>query len=304
MDTLRKRIAVVGSINTDMVVKSSHIPRPGETVLGGSFMMNSGGKGANQAVAAARLGGDVCFIARVGNDALGERAVKLFREEGIDTSAISIDETHASGVALIMVDEKGENCISVASGANAALSPIEIEASAPIIENSALLLAQLETPVATVGRAARIARKAGATVVLNPAPACPLPKSLLRDVDIIIPNETEASILSGIEVADIESARKAAEKIVASGVAVVIITMGAAGALIYKDFHPTHIPSLKVKAVDTTAAGDTFCGAFVVALSEGRSIEDAVRFATRCAAISVTRPGAQISQPRRNEVPE
>ncbi|MDE5652251.1 MAG: ribokinase, partial [Muribaculaceae bacterium] len=240
MDTLRKRIAVVGSINTDMVVKSSHIPRPGETVLGGSFMMNSGGKGANQAVAAARLGGDVCFIARVGNDALGERAVKLFREEGIDTSAISIDETHASGVALIMVDEKGENCISVASGANAALSPIEIEASAPIIENSALLLAQLETPVATVGRAARIARKAGATVVLNPAPACPLPESLLRDVDIIIPNETEASILSGIEVTDMESARKAAEKIVASGVAVVIITMGAAGALIYKDSHPIH----------------------------------------------------------------
>ncbi len=302
MNAKDNKIVVVGSMNTDMVVNSERIPLPGETVLGGKFMMNSGGKGANQAVAAARLGGNVYFIARSGNDIFGKRAVDLYKEDDINTDYIVTDPELPSGVALILVDAKGENSISVASGANGALSPKDIDAAAGLIAECKIVLMQLETPIETIEYTARMAHRLGKTVILNPAPARELSDSLLENVDILIPNETEAALLSGVEVKDEEDARVAADALSRRGVATVIITLGSKGALVKDGDSYALVPSRKVKAVDTTAAGDTFCGALAVALSEGRSIVEAVGFATRCASITVTRPGAQMSLPRRCEV--
>lgn len=302
MNAKDNKIVVVGSMNTDMVVNSERIPLPGETVLGGKFMMNSGGKGANQAVAAARLGGNVYFIARSGNDIFGKRAVDLYKEDDINTDYIVTDPELPSGVALILVDAKGENSISVASGANGALSPKDIDAAAGLIAECKIVLMQLETPIETIEYTARMAHRLGKTVILNPAPARELSDSLLENVDILIPNETEAALLSGVEVKDEEDARVAADALSRRGIGTVIITLGAKGALVKVGDSYALVPSRKVKAVDTTAAGDTFCGALAVALAEGRSIVEAVGFATSCASITVTRPGAQMSLPRRCEV--
>ena len=304
MGTDVNKIVVIGSMNTDMVITSERIPLPGETVLGGKFMMNSGGKGANQAVAAARLGGNVYFIARAGNDVFGHKAIAQYREDGINTDHIFCDNELPSGVALILVDAKGENCISVASGANAALSPENIDDARNLISECSIVLMQLETPIDTVEHAAKIAHGYGKTVILNPAPACRLPEGLLKNVDIIIPNETEAGLLAGIEVNNSDDARRAADIISGLGVNIVIITLGSHGALIKEGDRYEIVAARRVKAVDTTAAGDTFCGAFAVALSEGKCVREAVDFATRCAAVTVTRPGAQLSIPRRAEVEE
>ncbi len=286
----------------DMVVKTSHIPVPGETVLSGSFFMNPGGKGANQAVSVARLGGDVAFVSKVGNDVFGKQSTQLFEEEGIDIAHLLSDDTLPSGVALITVDRSGENSIVVASGANAGLTPADLEDALDKIAGAGIVLMQLEIPMETVHFAAIYAVKHGVKVILNPAPANTLPPKLLSCIDIITPNQSEAAMLSGINVTDAATAAQAAVAIQNLGVKSVIITMGAMGCVIYDKGEITVVPAQKVEAVDTTAAGDVFCGALAVALAEGGTLFDAVNFASRAAAISVTRMGAQPSIPYRKEL--
>ena len=300
--TSRRQILVVGSSNTDMVIKAVHLPRPGETILGGTFFMNPGGKGANQAVAIARLGGPVTFICKTGSDIFGHQSQQLFEEEGINTSYVFSDSGNPSGVALITVDEKAENCIVVASGANANLLPSDLEKAEEAIERADLVLMQLEVPMETVCFVADIAWQKGKKVILNPAPAHPLPADLLRHLYLITPNETEAEMITGVKITDESSAGEAARALSGMGVQHVIITLGSKGALIYSNGKAEMVPALKVEAVDTTAAGDVFNGALTVALSEGRSLKEAARFACKASAISVTRVGAQSSAPYRNEV--
>ncbi|MBG9378740.1 ribokinase [Panacibacter sp. DH6] len=295
-------IVVVGSSNTDMVIKSPYLPKPGETILGGTFFMNAGGKGANQAVAAARLGGNVSFIAKVGNDVFGKEAVTGFQKEGIDTAYVFTDATQPSGVALINVDDNGENCIVVASGANAALSTTDIDNARDKIINASIVLVQLETPLTTVAHVAALANDYGVTIILNPAPATKLDDALLAHIAVITPNQHEAAMLTGIEVNDTASAKHAAKILHGKGVKTVIITLGADGALLYHNDFFTGVASPVVKAADTTAAGDVFNGALAVALAEGKSVQHAVAYACSAAAISVTRLGAQASAPYRNEV--
>lgn len=297
-----KRIVVLGSTNTDMVVKAARIPAPGETILGGNFLMNPGGKGANQAVAASRLGGDVVFIAKVGDDLFGREAKGLFVKEGLCTDYVFTDGSEPSGVALIMVDANGENCISVASGANGTLSAKDIEAARGEIERASVLLMQLETPVETVLCAARWAAAKGVSVVLNPAPACELPDELLKCLSMITPNETEAELLTGVKVTEEASAARAAKALCAKGVKRVVITLGSKGAFVYSDGEGQLVPAVKVKAVDTTAAGDVFNGALAVALTEDHPLQAAISFAAKAAALSVTRMGAQASAPYRDEI--
>jgi ribokinase len=297
-----KKIVVVGSCNTDMVIKADRLPVPGETILGGTFFMNPGGKGANQAVAASRMGANVTLISKTGNDVFGKQSVMLYTAENIKTDFIYSDPKHPSGVALITVDSQGENCIVVASGANASLSPSDIDKASAEIESSNIVLMQLEIPIETVEYVAEMASKKGIKVILNPAPARALSDNLLKNLYIIIPNKSEAEILSGIKVSDIESAKQAADIISAKGVDIVVITLGSQGALIKEYNEYLFVEAFKVDALDTTAAGDTFCGAFCVGLSEGRSIPEAVKLAARAAAITVTRMGAQASIPYRTEL--
>ncbi len=296
------RIIVIGSSNTDMVVKTKKLPAPGETVLGGTFLMNPGGKGANQAVAAARLDGNVTFVTKTGNDLFGEQAVHLFNFEGIDTRFIIRDARNPSGIALITVDENGENCIVVAPGSNAALTAYDIEDAAFETDLTDVFLMQLEIPISTVEFVAQKVFHKGIRVILNPAPARLLPNELLECIYMITPNETEAEILTGIKVIDVPSAQGAAEKLLRKGVRNVVITMGAAGAFLLNPEFSGMIPVIPVKAVDTTAAGDVFNGALAVAISEGKELKDAVDFANKAAAISVTRMGAQASAPYRKEL--
>jgi ribokinase len=299
-----KTIVVVGSTNMDMVVKTSHIPTHGETVLGGSFFMNPGGKGANQAVAVARLGGKVLFVSKTGRDVFGKQASQLFAAEGIDTGWIFSDEALPSGIALITVDAAGENSIVVAPGANANLLPADVEGALTAIGTAGIILLQLEIPLETVAYVAAYAAAHRIPVILNPAPAAILSTQLLSHIAVITPNSTEASMIAGIKVSDIETAKQAATRIRELGVGNVVITMGAAGALVLEGAVFTHVPAPKVVAVDTTAAGDVFNGALAVALSEDKRLPDAVRFACEAAAVSVTRLGAQSSIPYRNELSE
>ena len=299
-----KNIVVIGSTNTDMVVKASRLPAGGETVLGGEFLMNAGGKGANQAVAAARYGNRVVFVAKTGNDLFGERVRSSLREDDIVTDYVSIDPLHPSGVALITIDARAENCIVVASGANMYLSTADVDAAREEISAADVVLMQLESPIETVTYAARMAAEAGVKVVLNPAPAPdkPLPEELMRSLYLITPNRSEASRLSGIEVKDMESAREAAKAILDRGPQSVIITLGGDGSLVYDGQEFTFIEATKVEAVDTTAAGDTFNGVLATMVAEGRNLIDAAREASLAAAISVTRMGAQPAAPTRAEV--
>ena len=302
MNPNAKKIIVVGSSNTDMVIRTDRMPRPGETVLGGNFMMNQGGKGANQAVAVARLGDGVTFIAKVGRDMFGDSSVAGYKKEGIDTRTVLRDDTAPSGIAVITVDAQAENSIVVVPGANNNLSKADVDALRRDIESAQFLLMQLETPVEVVAHAAAMARKAGVKVILNPAPAAELPAELLDGLYIITPNRTEGQMLTGIEICDWESAEQAAQSLVGKGVQNVVITLGSQGALVCDGKNFERIPARKVKAVDTTAAGDTFNGAMCVALSEGATLSDAVRFASRASAIAVTRLGAQASIPYRKEL--
>ncbi len=296
------KIVVVGSSNTDMVVAVPRIPKPGETILGGRFSTTAGGKGANQAVAAARAGGEVALIARVGNDLFGAQALLGFRADGIDATHVTTDPDQPSGVALILLARGGENSIAVAPGANAALSPQDVEEAEELIRSAEILLMQLETPVETIARASRIAAEAGGTVILNPAPACALDDALLGAVTILTPNESEAELLTGIPVRDTSGAGRAARALRNRGVKTVIVTMGSRGALLETGEASEVLPAFSVDAVDATAAGDVFNGALAVAVAEGKALREAVRFANAAAALSVTRLGAQPSIPARGEI--
>jgi ribokinase len=298
----RHNIVVVGSSNSDMIVRVDRLPRPGETVLGGEFNLVAGGKGANQAVGAARAGGKVAFIGRVGSDMLGDKAVAGLSKAGISVEHVVRDPKAPSGIALIFSAKSGENSIAVAAGSNGRLSPGDIGRAGKAFRGASILVVQLETPLASVKAAASLAVKAGLRVILNPAPARRLPASLLRQVSILTPNETEAELLTGIKVKSPVGAGRAADWLLARGVGTVIITLGRRGALVATKEGRTLAPGFAVKAVDTTAAGDIFNGALAVALVEGRPLPEAVRFANAAAAISVTRLGAQPSAPARAEI--
>ena len=293
---------MIGSSNTDLIIRVPRIPKAGETLLGGEFMTAAGGKGANQAVGAARSGGKAALIARVGADAFGDRAINGLRRDGVDVACVFRDKRAASGVALIFVASDGENSIAVAGGANARLSPADAGKAARVIRAAALLVAQLETPLATVIAAALVAVKAGVPVILNPAPARGLPNRLLKLISILTPNETEAELLTGVKVTDAAAAARACAKLRSRGVRTVILTLGARGAYLADAGGEQLVPGFKVKAVDSTAAGDIFNGALSVALAERKTLRDAVRFANAAAALSVTRLGAQPSAPTRAEI--
>ena len=297
-----KKIIVIGSSNTDMVIKTEKLPTPGETILGGKFLMNPGGKGANQAVAASRLGGKITFITKRGNDLFGNQAVGLLMREGVDTQYIVKDPELPSGVALITVDSTGENSIVVAPGSNGNLLKEDIPSVIFDTGKFEILLLQLEIPIETVEYSAVTASEHGIKVILNPAPARKLSDNLLKNTWLITPNETEAETITGVIITDIPSAERAAELIQERGVKNVIITLGEAGAYIKSENYTGLIPGIKVKPVDTTAAGDVFNGALAVAISEGSDLKDAVIFANKAASISVTRMGAQASAPYRNEI--
>jgi ribokinase len=285
-----------------MIVQTPRIPRPGETILGGTFNTAAGGKGANQAVACARAGGDVTFVARVGRDMFGDQALEGFCLDGINLDHVIRDDTAPSGVALIMVDDHGENSIAVASGANGNLSVADVEAAGDAIETASIVLMQLETPIETIEAAAALAFKNNVQVILNPAPAQALSDALLRQITILTPNETEAEMLTGMGVQNETDAGKAAQVLIDKGVTSVIITMGASGAYVHSREFQGMAPGFSVNPVDTTAAGDTFNGTLAVALAEGRSLAEAVTFANAAAAISVTVLGAQPSAPNRTAI--
>jgi len=299
---MKPKIIVIGSSNTDMVVKVPHIPAPGETILGTDFMTIAGGKGANQAVAAARAGADVTFIACVSDDSFGKQAVKNYRNDGIDTSCIKIQPGTHSGIALINVAEDGENSISVAPGANSYLFPEDIYGFENAFDGAKMVLAQLEIPMETVKAAAEVAHKKGIPFILNPAPGAAISESLLGKITIITPNETEAAIITGRNNFSEKDIQKMASEIFDKGGITVLITLGSKGVYLKTFDFEGLIPGYKVKAVDTTAAGDVFNGALSAALAGGMDLKEAVDFAQRAAAISVTRMGAQPSAPHLDEI--
>ena len=281
--------------SADMVVKANRLPVPGETILGGSFYMNPGGKGANQAIAAARLGADVTFISKIGYDLFGLQALEIYKSERINTEFIFTDSKKPSGVALISVDSFGENCIIVASGANQSLSPEDIDKAKDKIREADTILMQLEIPLETVEYATALAYEYGKRVILNPAPASSLNNELLKKTNVILPNRIEAEMLSGIKVTNLKSAHRAVQAISCKGIENV-------GAFVKEKDKYIMIPAKEVDTIDTTGAGDVFSGALSVSLSEGRSLIEAVEFANAAAAIAVTRIGAQSAIPYRTEI--
>lgn len=296
-------VIVVGSLNMDLVVRMPRIPQPGETLLGGVFKTFPGGKGANQAVAAARLGAHVTMIGCVGGDAFGQEMRDTLKVEGIDTTHVLVHPESATGVALIQVDAKGQNSIAVASGANFQLTSADVERAMQSIGKFDVLVMPLETPLETIYAAAKIASQRGAKVLLNPAPAQMLKPDLLELVDVLLPNEYEAALMTGQP--SLQSAadvRNAAEKLLSLGVKNLMVTMGSQGAVLFDGKMESNIPACPVQAVDSTAAGDCFVGALAVGLCEGKSLLSAAEFASAAAAISVTRDGAQPSLPSREEV--
>ena len=299
---MKPRITVVGSVNMDLVFRTPRMPALGETLHGHEFRQIPGGKGANQAVAAARQGAQVHFIGAVGDDGFGTFSQQCLSAEGINISHLTTVAGVATGVAGILVEDGGENSIVLAAGANACLQEQHIDAARPVISGAQLLLCQLETPMTTVERAIAVAHAEGVKVILNPAPARDLSPALLKQVDFLILNETEASQLSGINVMDQTTAQTASEKLLAMGVVTIILTMGGNGALVTQQTGSQFINAIKVDVVDTTAAGDTFVGAFAVGIANGLSVLEASIEAQYTAALTVTRLGAQTSIPQRQEV--
>jgi ribokinase len=295
-------IVVIGSINMDLVVRTARMPVPGETLHGEDLNMIPGGKGANQAAAVSKMGGDVAMIGRVGNDVFGQKLIDELDAAGVNTENVLTTAKCASGTALIIVDQNGQNSIVVSPGANGTLLQADVLANEEIIQHSKILILQFEIPIETVRCAAEIATKYQVKVILNPAPAKSISRELLSLVDILVPNETEASQLSGIRVVDIASAEVAAKALLGSGVGMVVITLGEKGALLATSMDIRHIPSMEVQAVDTTAAGDAFVGGLAVALAQGRAPAEAVRYATCAGALAVTKFGAQTSLPTKAEV--
>jgi ribokinase len=298
----KPRIVVVGSSNMDLVVKSPRIPALGETVLGGDFIMTPGGKGANQAVAAAKLGAEVYLVAKLGEDMFGDKSLDNFKATGVSTQYVTRSERSPSGVALITVDQAGNNVIVVASGANKELSAGDVRNARPAITSAGALVAQLEVPLETVEFAAQMATNACVPFILNPAPAQKLGPELLSVVDVLTPNETEAQILTGIEVTDEDSARKAAASLLDSGAGAVALTMGSKGYLLATEDETAFVPAIEVEAIDATAAGDAFTGSLAVGLARGEKIISAAYFANHVAALSVTKMGAQSSMPSSKQV--
>lgn len=292
-------VTVVGSLNMDLVARASRIPQAGETIIGGDFHTLPGGKGANQAVAAARLGAQVSMVGRVGQDAFASPLLDNLSAAGIDHTFVTQDLEAATGVALIVVDDAGQNSIVVASGANMRLLPADVDAAEAMIATADVLLLQLESPLETVTRAAELARAHQVTLILNPAPARSLPASLLSLVDVLIPNESETALLTGMPVSDRSEAAAAALALRESGVGTVILTLGERGALLAREEETELFPAFNVTPVDTTAAGDAFVGGFAVALAEGRPVAEAVRWGNAAGALAATQLGAQPSLPTR-----
>jgi ribokinase len=295
-------VAVVGSLNMDLVARAPRIPQPGETIIGRDFHTLPGGKGANQAVAAARLGAAVAMIGRVGSDAFARLLLDNLATAGVDHSSVIQDGEAATGVALIVVDAAGQNTIVVASGANMHLSPADVEAAETVIASADVLLLQLETPLETATRAAQIAHAHGVTVILNPAPAQPLPPALLSLVDVLVPNESETALLTGLPIDSRARVEAAAGALRESGVGAVILTLGERGALLAQAGGTQAFPAFMVTAVDTTAAGDAFMGGLAVALAESQSLAEGIRWGNAAGALAATQLGAQPSLPTRRVV--
>ena len=299
---MKNKIVVIGSSNVDLLMKMDHLPEKGETVTNAEFFQVYGGKGANQAVAAARAGGNVAFVNCVGEDAYTPQMVQNYKDDGIDTSFVFHEKGLASGHALIMIGGEGMNYLSVAPGANYLLTPAKIDEAIPIIDEAAMIVMQYEIPEETIKYVIDIANQKGIQVMWNCAPARAFDFSYIPKINILVLNEVEAGFLAEMPVENESDAEKAAEKLVAKGVEKVIITLGSQGAFVVTKNEKVSVPSYKVEAVDTTAAGDTFCGAFAVALVEGKALKEALQFASAAAAISVTRMGAQPSAPSRVEI--
>ncbi len=297
------RIAVIGSLNMDLVVRTPRIPKPGETIIGADDLHTiPGGKGANQAYASAMLGAEVSMVGRVGDDAFGEHLITNLKKAGVNTHHITRDSDASTGIAMIVVEQDGQNSIVVSPGANGHVSPPDVSRAEEVIRSASLILLQLEIPLPTVIKAAQVAKHQGIKVVLNPAPAQQLPAELLSLTDILIPNETEAAMLSGCDVGTDDGIRQAAARLCQSGAKTVIMTRGSRGASLITGNEIVHFPAVPIDPVDTTAAGDAFVGSFAVALAEGRSISEAVRYGNAAGALSSTKSGAQPSMPGREDL--
>ncbi|MFN8498899.1 MAG: ribokinase [Anaerolineae bacterium] len=296
------RITVVGSSNFDLFSRPPRFPRPGETLIGGEFRTDFGGKGANQAVTAARLGGQVTLVTRIGKDVFGQGMLQNFEAQGIETRYVFVDETRASGVADIWVDDQGQNVIIISPGANGALTPEDARRAADAIQSAAVVVCQLEVPTETVVEAFRIARAAGARTILNTAPAAAIPDELIALSDIVSPNETEIELLTGLPATTLDGAAAAAQQLLARGARTVVVTLGKRGALLAQQDSLRHVSATPVQAIDTTGAGDCFIGALAVFLGEGQSLDQAIEWANIVAGVSVTRRGTQASFPRREEI--
>jgi ribokinase len=295
-------VCVVGSTNFDLTFRAVRLPKPGETLAGRGVQFGHGGKGGNQAVMAARLGARVTMIGKVGRDAFGEGALRNYREQGIDATHVLVDPERPTGVASIVVDDAGQNCILVVRGANLGLAPQDVRSAAAAIEGANVLLCQLEVPLETVQEALRIARAAKVTTILNPAPAVALPDEVLRLADLCVPNENEIELLIGQSAASLKEAAAAGWELQKRGPATVIVTLGERGAMLVGASSAEHVPAPRVEAVDSSGAGDAFIGALGVSLAEGVPLAEAVRRANVVAALSVTRPGTQASFPTRAEI--
>ncbi|KUM43145.1 ribokinase [Pseudomonas sp. EpS/L25] len=296
-------VVVIGSLNMDLVVRAPRLPKGGETLAGHAFATAPGGKGANQAVAAARLGARVAMIGCVGADPYGDFLTRSLVQEGIDCSGVSVANDVPTGIASILVDDQGQNAIVIVAGGNGELSAAHLQAQEALLAKAKIVIAQLEVPLATVGGALARARALGKTVILNPAPATgPLPADWYAHIDYLVPNESEASLLTGLPVDNREQAEAAARQLIAAGARQVLLTLGSQGLLQVTAEGCRHHPATPVQAVDTTAAGDTFLGGFAAGLAEGLSVTEAIALGQRAAAIAVTRPGAQPSIPTRQEL--
>ena len=304
MNERKPKVVVVGSFMMDLVIKAERRPQKGETLIGQQFGMFGGGKGNNQAIAAARLGGDVTMVGRLGMDSFGDTLMDALVEEGVEIRFIVRDAEVGTGVGSPVIDADGDNSIIIVPRANMRLSAADVDRAASAISDSDVLLLQLEVPIAASQRAAEIAKSSGTKVILNPAPARDLPDSFLAQVDILTPNQVEAELLSGVEVSDSEGAERAARILLDRGVSAVILTLGEGGALLLKDGLTTSIPAYRVNVVDTTAAGDAFCGALATALARGEALEDAVVFANAAGALAVTVLGAAPSMPTAQQITE
>lgn len=296
-----KKILVIGSSNTDLITNVARFPNAGETISGKSFMQAMGGKGANQAVAAQRLGGHVKFVTCLGNDANGRNTLGYFKNEGLDVSSALVVDHAPTGTAVILVNDEGENCIVVTPGANHELLPAHIEGLELEISNAAIVVLQMEIPLETVTKAIELAKKNGTPVLVNTAPAQKIDARVLKMIDILVANETEIEMLTGESIAALGE-EGIMDKLMSMGVRTVILTLGRKGSIIKGSTRAERVPAFEVEAVDTTAAGDTFCGALVAGLGKGKELVEAVKFATAASAICVTRMGAQPSIPTEEEV--